>query len=113
LARRPVMVCGHRMRTAAPELPSRYGMENTANGRCIRVTRCAAAAKQTHREGRVELRAIIGTDGTVRSLEIVAGDPLLERSAVRRSSNGATSDDSQRPGRRNRYVITVIYTMQH
>jgi len=39
-------------------------------------------AKQTHREGRVELRAIIGTDGRIRSLQIVAGDPLFEQSAV-------------------------------
>jgi len=39
-------------------------------------------ARQTHREGRVELRAIIGTDGRIRSLQIVAGDPLFEQSAV-------------------------------
>ena len=71
-------------------------------------------AKQTHREGRVELRAIIGTDGTVRSLEIVAGDPLLERSAVE-----AVQQWRYKPTILNgqaveidTYII-VIYTMQH
>src|SRR6266404_662405 len=71
-------------------------------------------AKQTHREGRVQLRAIIGTDGTVRSLEIVAGDPLLERSAVE-----AVQQWRYKPTILNGQAveidtyITVIYTMQH
>jgi len=39
-------------------------------------------ARQTHREGRVELRAIIGTDGTIQSLQIVSGDPMFLRSAL-------------------------------
>jgi protein TonB len=71
-------------------------------------------AKQTHREGRVELRAIIGTDGMVRSLEIVAGDPLLERSAVE-----AVQQWRYKPTILNGQAveidtyITVIYTMQH
>jgi len=71
-------------------------------------------AKQTHREGRVELRAIIGTDGTVRSLEIVAGDPLLERSAVE-----AVQQWRYKPTILNGQAveidtyITVIYTVQH
>ena len=70
-------------------------------------------AKQTHREGRVELRAIIGTDGTVRSLEIVAGDPLLERSAVE-----AVQQWHYKPTYLNGQAveidtyITVVYTMQ-
>lgn len=38
-------------------------------------------AKQIHKEGRVELRAIIGTDGTIKSLQIVSGDPLFYISA--------------------------------
>jgi periplasmic protein TonB len=38
-------------------------------------------AKQIHKEGRVELRAIIGTDGTIRSLQIVSGDPIFFISA--------------------------------
>lgn len=39
-------------------------------------------AKQTHREGRVELRAIIATDGTIKSLQVVSGDALFLRSAL-------------------------------
>jgi protein TonB len=39
-------------------------------------------AKVTHTSGRVELRAIIGTDGSVRSLEVVSGPPLLVKAAV-------------------------------
>src|SRR5260370_25946309 len=38
-------------------------------------------ARQTHREGRVELRAIIGTDGSIQSLQIVSSDPLFDLSA--------------------------------
>ena len=38
-------------------------------------------AKQIHKEGRVELRAIIGTDGAIKSLQIVSGDPLFYISA--------------------------------
>jgi TonB family protein len=40
-------------------------------------------AKQTGRSGRVELRAIIATDGTIQSLQVVSGDPLFLQSAVR------------------------------
>jgi len=39
-------------------------------------------AIQLHREGRVELHAIIATDGQVKSLEVVSGDPLLLKSAL-------------------------------
>lgn len=39
-------------------------------------------AKQTRREGRVELHAIIATDGTIQSLQVVSGDPLLIQSAL-------------------------------
>jgi len=38
-------------------------------------------ARQLRREGRVELRAIIGTDGTIQSLQVVSGDPLFLLSA--------------------------------
>jgi len=54
-------------------------------------------AKQTHRDGRVELRAIIGTDGTIQSLQIVASDPLFDLSQGKRSASGATDDHSQWP----------------
>jgi len=38
--------------------------------------------KQLHRGGRVELRAVIATDGTIQSLEVVSGDPLFVQSAL-------------------------------
>jgi TonB family protein len=39
-------------------------------------------AKQTGRSGRVELRAIIATDGSIQSLQVVSGDPLFIQSAL-------------------------------
>ena len=39
-------------------------------------------ARQTGRGGRVELRAIIATDGTIQSLQVVSGDPLFYQSAL-------------------------------
>ncbi len=71
-------------------------------------------ARQTHREGRVELRAIIGTDGTIQSLQIVASDPLFDLSAKE-----AVSQWRYRPTILNGQpveidtFITVIYTTQH
>jgi protein TonB len=38
--------------------------------------------KQIGRSGRVELRAIIGTDGAIQSLEAVGGDPMFFQSAL-------------------------------
>ena len=38
--------------------------------------------KQMGRSGRVELRAIIGTDGTIQFLQVVSGDPLFIQSAL-------------------------------
>ena len=71
-------------------------------------------ARQVHREGRVELRAIIGTDGTIQSLQIVAGDPLFQlsaREAVEQWRYRPTILNGQ-PVEIDTY-ITVIYTMQH
>ncbi len=71
-------------------------------------------ARQTHREGRVELRAIIGTDGSIQSLQIVASDPLFDLSAKE-----AVSQWRYRPTILNGQpveidtFITVVYTMQH
>ena len=39
-------------------------------------------ARQAGREGHVELHAIIATDGSVRSLQFVAGDPFFSHSAL-------------------------------
>jgi len=38
-------------------------------------------AKQIRRGGRVELRAVIATDGTIQSLQVVSGDPIFLQSA--------------------------------
>jgi periplasmic protein TonB len=71
-------------------------------------------ARQIHKEGRVELHAIIATDGTIQSLEIVSGDPIFYQSA-----KDAVSQWRYRPTILNSQPvqidthITVIYTMQH
>jgi protein TonB len=70
-------------------------------------------AKQTRREGRVELRAIISADGRIESLEMVSGDALFEQSAM-----DAVLRWRYRPTYLNGQAvkvdtfITVIYTMQ-
>ena len=71
-------------------------------------------ARQTHRQGQVELRAIIATDGTIQSLVVVNGDALFLGSAVE-----AVSQWRYRPTVLNgqpveiETYITVIYTLQH
>ena len=40
-----------------------------------------ALAKQIRLEGTVQIRAVIGKDGTVQSVEILSGHPLLARAA--------------------------------
>lgn len=71
-------------------------------------------AKQIHREGRVELRALIATDGSIKSLEVVGGDPIFYQSALDAVSqwhykptilNGQPMEIETR--------ISVIYTMPH
>ena len=39
-------------------------------------------AEQMRLSGTVELRAIIGTDGAIRQIEVVSGNPILARAAV-------------------------------
>ncbi len=71
-------------------------------------------AIQTHREGRVELRAIIGTDGTIQSLQVVSGDPLFlisAREAVQQWKYKPTILNGQAVEIDT--FITVVYTMQH
>ena len=70
-------------------------------------------AIQTHREGRVELRAMIATDGTIESLQIVVSDPLFNQSA-----REAVQQWRYRPTMLNGQAvrvdtyITVFYKMQ-
>src|SRR6266849_1963384 len=107
--------------------PPQSPVENQHNPRVVTMTQLDPAmlihrvepvypvlARQTHREGRVELRAIIGTDGTIQSLQIVASDPLFDLSA-----REAVSQWRYRPTILNGQAveidtyITVLYTMQH
>jgi periplasmic protein TonB len=70
--------------------------------------------KQIHKEGRVELHAIIATDGSIKSLEVVGGDPMFYRSAL-----DAVSQWQYKPTILNGQAveidthITVIYSMPH
>lgn len=71
-------------------------------------------AKQLHREGRVELHAIIATDGTIQSIEVISGDPLFIQSslaAVREWRYRPTILDGQPIEIDTR--ITVVYTLTH
>ena len=71
-------------------------------------------ARQIRREGQVELHAIISTDGTIRSLQVVSGDPLFLQSALNAVGQWryrATVLNGQ-PVEIDTY-ITVIYTLQH
>jgi protein TonB len=71
-------------------------------------------AKQIHKEGQVELRAVIAADGTIQSLQVVRGDALFLQSAT-----DAVSQWRYRPTILNgqpveiETYITVIYTLQH
>jgi len=71
-------------------------------------------AIQIHREGRVELHAIISTDGTIESLEVVSGDPFFIQSTL-----SAVRQWRYRPTILNGHPvevdthITVIYTLSH
>lgn len=71
-------------------------------------------AVQLRREGRVELHAIISTDGSIRSLEVIHGDPLFIQSAlaaVRQWRYQPTILDDQAVEVDTH--ITVIYTLTH
>jgi periplasmic protein TonB len=70
-------------------------------------------ARQIHREGQVELRAVIAIDGTIQSLQVVSGDPLFLQSAldaVRQWRYRATVLNGQ-PVEIDTF-ITVIYSLQ-
>ena len=70
-------------------------------------------ARQMRRAGRVELHAIIATDGTIQSLQVASGDPLFYQSAI-----DAVKEWRYRPTILNgqpfevETYITVIYTLQ-
>jgi protein TonB len=41
-----------------------------------------ALARQTHLQGTVQLHAVIGRDGSIDSLEVLSGHPLLVKAAL-------------------------------
>jgi TonB family protein len=69
--------------------------------------------RQMRREGKVELRAMIATDGRIESLEVVSGDPLFYQSAL-----DAVRRWKYRPTYLNGQAvevdtfITVVYTLR-
>jgi len=71
-------------------------------------------ALQLHREGRVELHAIIATDGNIQSLQVISGEPLFIKSAL-----DAVGEWRYLPTILNGQPIevdthiTVIYTLTH
>jgi periplasmic protein TonB len=71
-----------------------------------------APMRQIRRAGRVELRAVIATDGTIQSLHVVSGDPGFYQSAI-----DAVSQWRYKPTVLNGQpvevdtFITVIYNM--
>ncbi|HMI53728.1 MAG TPA: energy transducer TonB [Candidatus Saccharimonadales bacterium] len=71
-------------------------------------------SRQMRREGRVELNALIATDGTIQSLHVVSGDPMFYDSAltaVRQWVYKPTSLNGQPVQIETN--ITVIYTLAH
>ena len=72
-----------------------------------------ALPHQLGRSGQVQLRAIIATDGTIQSLQVVSGDPLFLQSAL-----DAVRQWRYRPTSLNglpvevETIITVVYTLQ-
>jgi periplasmic protein TonB len=71
-------------------------------------------AIQTRREGSVELHAVISTEGSIQSLEVLSGEPLLIQSAlaaVREWRYRPTILDGQ-PVEVDTH-ITVVYTLSH
>ena len=73
-----------------------------------------ALARQIHREGQVELHAIIATDGSIQSLQVVSGDQLFLQSAIDAVTQWRYRPTylSGQPVEIETY-ITVIYTLQH
>ena len=69
---------------AAPVKPLVHRSEGVMQGQLVRQVqpRYPEIARDMHLAGTVRLEAIIGTDGTVRSLNLLSGNPILARAAV-------------------------------
>jgi len=70
--------------------------------------------RSIHREGRVELRALIASDDRIRSLEVVSGDAMFIASTLR-----AVQEWRYQPTLLNNEpvevetYITVVYSLSH
>ena len=98
-----------------PQTPQRLHMTHLEPAMLLQRIQPAypALARQIHREGQVELRAVIAIDGTIQSLQVVSGDPLFLQSAldaVRQWRYRATVLNGQ-PVEIDTF-ITVIYSLQ-
>jgi len=71
-------------------------------------------ARQIRLEGRVELHAIIATDGRIKSLEVVSGEPPFIQSALRAVHEWRYQPTllNNEPVEIETYV-TVVYTLSH
>ena len=71
-------------------------------------------AKSVHREGRVELQATIATDGRIKSLKVVSGDPMFIQSALSAVQQWRYQPTllNGEPVEVDTY-ITVVYTLSH
>jgi protein TonB len=108
-------------------LPPDDGAHQVSQHRIVHVTRLdpamlihrvepiyPALARQIRRGGRVELRAIIATDGSIQSLQVVGGDAMFYQSAMDAVGqwryratvlNGQSVEIDT--------YITVVYTLQN
>jgi TonB family protein len=71
---------------ATPMTPSRKPLTVSQGVQLALLTRRVepsypSLARQMRREGRVELRATISSDGTIKDLEVLSGDPMLAKAA--------------------------------
>lgn len=71
-------------RPPAPVKPLVHRSEGVMQGQLVRQVQplYPEIARDMHLSGTVRLEAIIGTDGTVRSLNLLSGNPILARAAV-------------------------------
>ena len=63
-------------------------------------------ARAAHREGKVILEAIIGTDGHVESVRVLRSDPLFDRAATK-----AVSQWIYRPAKLRGLAVKVYFTV--
>jgi len=97
-----------------PEPPRRIHVGTLQPAMLIRRVEPAypALGRQLRREGKVELHAVISTDGSIQSLEVISGDPLFIQSAL-----AAVREWRYRPTILNGQPfevdthITVVYTL--